>query len=334
MRRIFPRASGLLLSICCVTIVGCVSNGTPAPVVDRAPSSGAPVSAQASVSGAQPSAETHIVQKGETVYSIGRLHNVEPKNIIAWNNLGAGANALYVGQVLRIAPPTSAPVDDRGVVVSPIANSSGVEVKPLGGEAASAPVVQAPAAANVKREPRGGKIPYSEQAWMQAKAGDSGKSTTAAIPPANPAEAKPETKPETKEEPKPDGRSSGSTDTKSEFAWPATGKVVGNFSESTNKGIDIGGKIGDAVLASAPGKVLYAGQDLRGYGKLVVVKHNEQFLSVYAHNSQILVKEGQSVTRGQKIAELGQSDAEQPKLHFEIRKQGKPVDPLQFLPAR
>ena len=115
--------------------------------------------------------------------------------------------------------------------------------------------------------------------------------------------------------------------------WPAKGRLVASFSESaTLKGIDIAGAVGDPVLASAPGKVVYAGSGLRGYGKLVIVKHNATYLTAYAHNREILVKEGQTVTRGQKIAEMGSTDADRVKLHFEIRRLGKPMDPLRYLP--
>jgi lipoprotein NlpD len=118
-----------------------------------------------------------------------------------------------------------------------------------------------------------------------------------------------------------------------DWVWPATGKVITGFSDTANlKGIDIAGKAGQPVLASAAGKVVYAGTGLRGYGKLVIVKHNADYLSAYAHNREILVKEGQQVTKGQKIAEMGNTDSDQVKLHFEIRQRGKPVDPLRFLP--
>ena len=118
------------------------------------------------------------------------------------------------------------------------------------------------------------------------------------------------------------------------WAWPSGGKVLAGFAEGTNKGVDISGKMGDPVLAAGDGKVVYSGSGLRGYGKLVIIKHDATFLSAYAHNNNILVKEGQSVSRGQKIAEMGNSDTDQVKLHFEIRRQGKPVDPLQYLPKR
>jgi lipoprotein NlpD len=118
-----------------------------------------------------------------------------------------------------------------------------------------------------------------------------------------------------------------------EWGMPTIGSVIAVFSENANrKGVDIAGRRGQPVVASAAGKVVYSGSGLRGYGKLVIIKHNKTFLSAYAHNDQILVKEGQSVSKGQKIAEMGETDSDQVKLHFEIRKFGKPVDPGQYLP--
>ena len=118
------------------------------------------------------------------------------------------------------------------------------------------------------------------------------------------------------------------------WIWPAHGSLVAGFDEAKNKGLDISGKAGDAVLASADGRVVYAGAGLRGYGNLIILKHNNTFLTAYAHNQTLLVKEDQSVKRGQKIALMGSSDADRVKLHFEIRRQGKPVDPAKYLPAR
>ena len=118
------------------------------------------------------------------------------------------------------------------------------------------------------------------------------------------------------------------------FAWPANGQVVQGFDEAKNKGIDIAGKAGDPVLAAADGQVVYAGAGLRGYGSLVILKHNNTYLTAYAHNQKLLVKEDQKVRRGDKIAEMGNSDADRVKLHFEVRRQGKPVDPAKFLAAR
>ncbi len=118
------------------------------------------------------------------------------------------------------------------------------------------------------------------------------------------------------------------------FAWPASGTVIGGFDEAKNKGLDIAGKAGDPVLAAADGQVVYAGAGLRGYGNLIILKHDNTFLTAYAHNQALLVKEDQKVRKGQKIAEMGKTDADRVKLHFEIRRQGKPVDPAKYLPAR
>lgn len=118
------------------------------------------------------------------------------------------------------------------------------------------------------------------------------------------------------------------------FAWPHPGQVLSGFDETKNKGLDFAGKAGDPVLAAADGKVVYAGSGLRGYGNLVILKHNNTYLTAYAHNQTLLVKEDQTVQKGQRIAEMGSSDADRVKLHFEIRKQGKPVDPAKLLPAR
>ena len=118
------------------------------------------------------------------------------------------------------------------------------------------------------------------------------------------------------------------------WAWPASGAVLAGFDDSRQKGLAIAGRAGDPVLAAADGRVVYAGAGLRGYGNLVIVKHNNTYLTAYAHNQTLLVKEDQAVRRGQKIAEMGSSDAERVQLHFEIRRQGKPVDPSRLLPAR
>jgi lipoprotein NlpD len=141
--------------------------------------------------------------------------------------------------------------------------------------------------------------------------------------PANPATAKP-----------PSNAATETTEEAMTFGWPAAGSVQSTFDEAKNKGIDIAGKLGDSVMAAADGRVVYAGAGLRGYGNLIILKHNNNFLTAYAHNQTLLVREEQSVKKGQKIAEMGNSESEQIKLHFEIRKQGKPIDPIKLLPNR
>jgi lipoprotein NlpD len=138
-------------------------------------------------------------------------------------------------------------------------------------------------------------------------------------------EAKPEPKPVAREEPKLEAQPL-------QFLWPAKGKLLAGFAEPRRKGIDIDGKIGDPVLAAAAGRVTYVGSGIPGLGKLVVIKHDQGYITVYAHNKDVLVKEQQSVARGQRIAELGDTDAERPKLHFQIRKGSAAVDPLLYLP--
>ncbi|MFA7558235.1 MAG: peptidoglycan DD-metalloendopeptidase family protein [Hydrogenophaga sp.] len=118
------------------------------------------------------------------------------------------------------------------------------------------------------------------------------------------------------------------------FVWPAQGSVIASFDEARNKGVSIAGKLGDPVLAAADGRVVYAGAGLRGYGNLIILKHNNTFLTAYAHNQALLVREDQQVRQGQRIAEMGSSDTDRVKLHFEVRRQGKPVDPLNYLPRR
>lgn len=119
-----------------------------------------------------------------------------------------------------------------------------------------------------------------------------------------------------------------------DFMWPASGSLIAGFDEVRNKGYDIAGKAGDPVLAAADGRVVYSGAGLRGYGNLIILKHNNTYLTAYAHNQALLVKEDQTVRKGQKIAEMGNTDADRVKLHFEVRRQGKPVDPARYLPSR
>ena len=159
---------------------------------------------------------------------------------------------------------------------------------------------------------------------MGAPAAPGARPAVAAPAPVPPASAKPEPPKVASVARDPDGI---------DFIWPAKGGVLAKFSEPSSKGVDIAGKPGDPVVAAAAGQVLYTGTGIRGFGKLIVIRHENGFSSVYAHNREILVKEGQPVTRGQKIAELGDSDADRPKLHFEIRKSGKPVDPMHYLPG-
>ncbi len=278
--------------------------GRPAPVTERLPAQAkappakpAPRVAPAPVVD-QPRPDSYTVKAGDTLYGIALEFGLDYRELAAWNNIEP--SRIRIGQPLRLTPP-------GGVVASPLRTPSGtVEAKPLGSG------VGAAAAARV--EPRGVRVPYSDQTYAQIS-GAKPDPAAAAKPPA-----------QTEPKPFPPGAD------EVEWIWPVTGKIVSPFNEASNKGIGIAGKMGQPVVAAGPGRVIFSGTGIRGLGKLIVIKHNEKFLSVYAHNRELLVKEGQTVTRGQKIAEMGNTDTDQVKLHFEIRRQGKPVNPADLLP--
>lgn len=280
-------------------LAGC-ANQAPVPVVDRGQAT--PVPTEKAAVPAEIPPGFYLVKKGDNLLRISLDHGQDYREVAAWNNL-EDPNKINVGQVLRVMPPEGA------AVVRPVTPPPGVESR-------------TPVADGIKREPKGGTQPYSDEALARLKQGDN--------PP--PAETKPA--PEAVAEKPVDKTVAAAPMAEGDWSWPGNGKVLATFNEATNKGIDLSGKIGDPVLAAAPGKVVYAGAGLRGYGNLVIIKHDAVYLSAYAHNSKILVKEGQAVGKGMKIAEVGSSDADLPKLHFEIRKQGKPVDPIGYLPKR
>jgi len=284
-----------------VLLAGCMT-GRPAPVTDRLPpqtkaSPAKPKPVPRVAQGPdQPRPAFYTVKAGDTLYSIALESGLDYRELAAWNNVEP--SRIRVGQSLRLTPP-------GGVVASPLRTPGAVEAKPLGTDAG--------AVAGAKGEPRGVRMPYSDQTYAQM---------SGAKP--DPAVAKPQTQPESK--PFPPGAD------EVDWIWPVTGKIVSPFNEASNKGIGIAGKMGQPVVAAGPGRVIFSGIGIRGLGKLIVIKHNEKFLSVYAHNRELLVKEGQTVARGQKIAEMGDTDADRVKLHFEIRRLGKPVDPAGLLP--
>lgn len=294
-----------------------------APVSERTPASAVPVQQRpgAATPRAAAPAGTYVVKPGDTLYGIALDHGLDYKDLAAWNKLD-NVSMIRSGEVLRLtAPPPVA-------VAKPLKTPGGkVQARPLGTQAQSLPpaVPLAPgtasppgAAAGGGTQPTAVRVPYSDQAWAQYN-----KQPT---PPAQPQAVASNTasKPDT-------AAAAGDLG----WVWPTAGKVVSQFSSTANlKGIGIAGKLGQPVVASAAGRVVYSGSGLRGYGKLIIIKHNATYLSVYAHNSVLLVKEGDTVAKGQKIAEMGDSDAKQVELHFEIRRYGQPVDPLKLLPGR
>ncbi|GAB4128142.1 MAG: peptidoglycan DD-metalloendopeptidase family protein [Sideroxydans sp.] len=298
------------LTVCFVLCAGLLAGcGSPAPTHHKAPiveygasspsaADNSPVKAtgkRATVS------KVHVVQKGDTLYSIAFANGLDYREVARLNGLADPA-AIKIGQTLRLEIPS----DEEPALPSPSRPSALSSVAPKPGD--------------LKTQPKVGRLIYTEQALAKAERLQREEDAVQTVP-------VPVNRPPVHE------ASVDAADEQVEWGMPTQGKVIAGFSETENrKGIDIAGKRNQAVFASADGKVVYSGSGLRGYGKLIIIKHNKTFLSAYAHNEHILVKEGQSVRKGQKIAEMGDSDADQVKLHFEIRKLGKPVDPAKYLP--
>lgn len=299
---------------------GCASQ-RPAPVDDRRAAPTAqprlPVLQPAPVPGSGP--RSYVVKRGDTLYSIALEHGVDYRELAQTNRLD-DPSKIRLGQELRLPAAEERPAAQVGSTRP----SRDIESRPLSAAPGSAQPAQAAAEGGMKTSPKAQRLPYSEQNLASLSRGETrGESKPEPRPEPRPEAAKPAAPPASTVERDPDAI---------DFAWPARGRVLQAFSEPNNKGLDIAGKPGDPVLAAAAGRVMYTGTGIRGYGKLIVIKHDNNFNSVYAHNREILVKEGQNVTRGQRIAELGDTDADTPKLHFEIRKSGKPVDPARYLP--
>ena len=249
----------------------------------------------------------YVVQKGDTLYSIAFEYGLDYREVAEQNKIENPAS-IQIGQKIKLL-----------AAEEEVSERPRIDTKPL---APSTPeIIVKPVIIVIKNQPKVGKLPYSEQAMAQIEK----MQQEAAQPAPPPITVTPVVKPQLEEE-------TGGDDNNLEWGIPTKGKLIGEYSESANrKGVDIAGNKGQPILASAAGKVVYSGSGLRGYGKLVIIKHNKTFLSAYAHNEVILVKEGQSVSKSQQIAEMGSTDTDQVKLHFEIRKFGKPVDPAKFL---
>lgn len=315
-------ATFVLAILAAAALAGCAGL-YQAPVTERA------VTRPGAATSSPSAPPTYTVKRGDTLYSIALDNGLDYQELAAWNHIGDPA-AIKPGAVLRMRPPEAAaavawssPTSPReqaaapaeGVQVQPVIVPGAVEARPLGSETRAGAQPPRPAGEAPRTEPQANKLPNSQESLAMLSRPPTSAQSQPGLPPPPPASAV-----------------SGPDSVA--WMWPATGRVLAGFSEATNKGLDIVGKIGDPVLASASGRVVYSGTGLRGYGKLVIIKHNATYLSAYAHNSNLLVKEGQNVVRGQKIAEIGDTDSSQAKLHFEIRRLGKPVDPLKFLPDR
>ncbi|CCD37518.1 Lipoprotein NlpD [Candidatus Paraburkholderia kirkii UZHbot1] len=266
-----------------------------APVVDR---TGAPIGTTVTQTpeNGPPPPGFYRVKPGDTLYRIALENGQNYHDIAAWNNL-TNPNQIEVGQLMRVAPPgANVAASTPGVSTATIAGG-GVQAQPLNGANAYAAPQPGATAQSPSQSPY-----YGPNSGM---AGTPGAEANAAAPAGQPA-----------------------------FIWPARGPILGAFNEASNKGLNIGGAAGNPVNASADGRVVYSGNGLHGYGNLIIIKHDATFLTAYAHNRALMVKEGDAVTKGQKIAEMGNSDSDRVMLHFEVRRQGKPVDPLKYLPPQ
>jgi lipoprotein NlpD len=275
-----------------------------AVVVDRAPQDRSP-SRQTS---AAESGRTHVVQRGDTLYSIAFRHGLEYRQVAAWNGI-ASPYTIYPGQRLRLSAPGGRTAQRPATLPTrPAAQQGGV----VAGTAATNGASPA--------TPATGSAPSTgATAGTRTPAPVTSTPTTAPAPVASTPRPTP---------PTPTGAP--------RWQWPTSGQVVGRFvaGDPTRQGLSIAGSAGQAVNAAADGVVVYSGSGLIGYGELVIVKHNEEFLSAYGHNRKRLVGEGEQVRAGQQIAEMGRSGAARDMLHFEIRRNGRPVNPGGFLPAR
>ncbi len=241
----------------------------------------------------------HRVNSGETLYAIAWIYDLDFLHIARVNNL-TSPYTIFPGQILNVDPRAVASPQTRSNTASASPPTTRTR------EVTRSTSIQT-------RSPVSNSS--SNPATAPAVTGTSGRPAATSSVQVNPVVVR-----------------QGPVN----WAWPAQGNIIGRFSETgvETKGINIAGKTGDPVSAAGDGEVVYAGRGLLGYGDLIIIKHNDRFLSAYAHNSAMLVNEGDKVSRGQKIAELGSTGVDTEMLHFEIRLEGKPVDPLAYLPSR
>ena len=247
----------------------------------------------------------YTVKKGDTLGKIGKQFSQSVRDLSEWNRL-SDPNDIRVGQQLRIIPP-----EDNKVASVP--TDTGMEMRNLDSQNNSnnnpATAATARGTGGIKNGPLGRKVVYSDQAWADLQRGEPARSLADTRKPAD-------------NIPSAAGR----------FMWPTEGKIIRGF-DTSRKGIDIAGQSGQPIVSVGEGTVLYA-NNMRGFGNLVIIDHRDGLVSAYGHNKALLVKEGQAVAKGQRIAEMGDLDAESVRLHFEIRQPGKAVAPIIFLPSR
>mgnify|MGYP001819751594 FL=1 len=285
---------------------GCHSHKPPAPVEEHSYSQ---AKGQLNEDG------TYSVRKGDTLYAIAFSYGLDHREMAQWNGIPA-PYVIYPGQALNLSPPARSNSRSAEVQISTAKTPGQVTTRP---HSTAEPVASATKSVPSKLEPS--TVTGSASAQTQAQT------------PANKAPA-PQVAKSTEATP-PATNAQNSADPSS-WIWPTSGRVLHGFvaGDPARNGLDITGKEGQDIIATAGGTVVYSGNGLIGYGELIIIKHSERMLSAYAHNKSRLVKEGERVSQGQKIAEMGRNDQNEELLHFEIRTRGKPVNPLGYLPGR
>jgi lipoprotein NlpD len=320
LRAPMSRLGGCFVLMVTVSLAGCGTSLNRAPVEDRttartattAPAGAATPATSDAPGKPLPGIENlgkpgyYAIKPGDTLIRVALENGQSWRDIARWNNID-NPNVLEVGQVLRVAPPgvDASAAAARGVTVAKV-DTRPLDAKPVNGAASAPTPATTPTSATTP-------VPMPTPAAAVP-------APVAATPPPAPVTAPP--------------AAPRDADDDVAWAWPSTAAVAAPFDDGRNKGLVFTGKAGDPVLAAADGRIVYAGSGLRGFGNLVIVKHNNSYLTVYAHNQTLLVKEDQAVRRGQRIAEMGSTDAERVQLLFELRRLGKPIDPARLLPPR
>ena len=318
-----------LLSAVCLLFIGCSTTQPPVPVVDRvknqAPETAKPLDSNTA------DGQVYTVQKGDTLYAIALNHGVDYKKLVEWNGI-VDPNSIRPGQKINLGIPVTNESKPTlyAVPQQPVTTTLEPDVRQSElPQATDQENAINPTVSNdkLKTSPKAIKLPYSEQNATRLQHPPTSLSpgvTAAASPIVGGNNAKIEF------EPPPTDKTNQSI---ADWMWPTNGKLLSAFSKNS-KGVKISGQAGQPIVASAAGVVVYSGNGLRGYGNLIIIKHDDTYLSAYAHNNKLLVKEGETVVKGQKIAEMGNTDSDTIQLHFEIRKNSKPVDPLEYLPQQ
>lgn len=337
---------GATLFIALFMLGGCATSSERGGSGRSAESERPPVSEQ-SVPWRQPESLTRTVVRGDTLYSIAWETGQDYRVLAAWNRIKP-PYTITPGQELRIKPSSSGSATRtvvRGDTLYGIALETGRDYRALAAWNDIKPPYTILPGQELRMPPpetenSSAPVPAKKDKGVVASKNINKKPRWAApSAPVNPVATsstskKTKNKVRTKAAVKP-SKVGNSAAGAGPWMWPADGRLLKHYSENdTAKGLDIGGERGQAVRASANGRVVYQGSGLRGYGQLIIIKHNDEYLSAYAHNDRIYVKEGDVVKRGQKIADMGSTGTDRVKLHFEIRRQGAPIDPLKFLPKR